>query len=61
MWKRWRTVADLIGQPVRVERQGGELCGQLIDLFPPRGVSLRITSGEIIHLPAEQVTSIVEL
>jgi len=60
MWQRWRSLADLIGQPVRVERPGGDLCGQLIDIFPPRGVSLRIASGEVIHLAAEQVTSIVE-
>jgi BirA family biotin operon repressor/biotin-[acetyl-CoA-carboxylase] ligase len=60
MWQRWRSLADLIGQPVRVERPGGNLCGQLIDLYPPRGVSLRIASGEVIDLPAEQVTSIAE-
>jgi BirA family biotin operon repressor/biotin-[acetyl-CoA-carboxylase] ligase len=61
MWHRWRSLADLIGQRVRVQRPVGELCGDLIDLFPPRGVSLRIASGEVLNLPAEEVTSIAEL
>jgi len=61
LWKRWRSLADLIGERVIVERAGGNLRGQLIDLSPPRGLSLRVASGEIILLPAEEVVSVAEM
>jgi len=61
LWKRWRSLADLIGTRVLVERAGGNLRGQLIDFHPPGTLSLRLPSGEIVHLPAEEVVSLVEL
>jgi len=45
----------------RADGPDGALLGQLIDLFPPRGVSLRVASGEIVLLPAEEVVSIAEM
>lgn len=61
IWRRWRDVADLVGQTVRVEGPRGELRGRLVDLWPQRGISLQVASGELVQLTAEEVLSVAEL
>ena len=61
VWDRWRELADLVGQPVCVERPHDELRGRLVDLRPERFVLLQRENGERVRIPTEEVLSIAEM
>jgi BirA family biotin operon repressor/biotin-[acetyl-CoA-carboxylase] ligase len=58
IWKRWHAVADLVGQRVRVTRARDTLHGRLVVMRPPDHIALRLSSGQILNLAADQVLSI---
>ena len=58
IWTRWRELVDLVGRTVRIERSRDTLFGRLVDLWPPRGVSVEISTGELVQLSAKDVLSI---
>jgi BirA family biotin operon repressor/biotin-[acetyl-CoA-carboxylase] ligase len=60
LWQRWRELADLIGETVRVEMPRGELCGRLLDVDPARFVRLRAPGGAIFEFAPDEVLKIAE-
>jgi BirA family biotin operon repressor/biotin-[acetyl-CoA-carboxylase] ligase len=60
IWNGWHELADLVGRFVQVDRACDRLRGRLIAVRPPEGISLRLPSGKLLDLAANQVLSISE-
>ena len=53
----WRSACRQIGQQLKLTHAGQPIEGELLDVDPLRGLLLRLSGGELIHLPSAGTTT----
>jgi len=60
IWNRWRELADLVGDHVRIRLRDGELVGRLVDVCPDRGIYVQTETEPVRELTPSEVLSITD-
>jgi BirA family biotin operon repressor/biotin-[acetyl-CoA-carboxylase] ligase len=61
IWGRWRELADLVGDDVRVTLRDGDLLGRLVDVRPDRGIYVETKPHLVRELTPNEVLSITAI
>ncbi|MEX2672728.1 MAG: biotin--[acetyl-CoA-carboxylase] ligase [Phycisphaeraceae bacterium] len=60
LYQAWRERAALLQQRVTVEADGRQLTGRVIDLDPTQGLLLQLDRGQVVTLPAQTTSLVLE-